>query len=221
MADLDPSLVRAEVVDLRDRRHARPAQVVVDTNVLYFVFYPGFPALAHAGGRGPQHYQTQTYPAWWKQAAKAGTKLFISAASLSEFVTLAEATELEAMWLTDPNRPANSSFSRKDARYQYASQLANNRQGVLTLVQQIQKSVDVLPAFRDPDNGLSRISAVWQSSLTDFNDAAMVANANYGSIPHILTDDIDLVTIAGIRVYTANDRAIRAATAAGTLVPTK
>jgi hypothetical protein len=52
----------------------------------------------------------------------------------------------------------------------------------------------------------------------DVSDALVVANAKYASIPHILTDDVDFLTVEGITVYTANNRAIEAATAAGELI---
>ena len=58
----------------------------------------------------------------------------------------------------------------------------------------------------------------WRSSAGDFADATLVANAKHASIPHILADDIDLLTFDQITVYTANQHALEAARAAGKLV---
>ena len=93
-------LVKAEVVDIRNRKSNLPKRVVADANVLYVINYD-FTGLAAAGGRVPPSYQTRHYPAWWKRAAQGGVELCTTASCLAEFAHIVERTELENLWRTD------------------------------------------------------------------------------------------------------------------------
>jgi hypothetical protein len=55
-------------------------------------------------------------------------------------------------------------------------------------------------------------------SAGDFGDAALVAAAKRAGMPRIISDDADLITFNGITLYTANQRAIDAASRSGTLI---
>jgi hypothetical protein len=57
----------------------------------------------------------------------------------------------------------------------------------------------------------------WRSSWGDFPDAVMIGTAKRQAKPHVLSDDMDIATFAGITLYTANPRAILAAATAGKL----
>ena len=67
-------LVKAEVVDIRNKKLGPSKEVVADANVLYVINYD-FTGFAAAGGRVPPSYQTRHYPAWWKRAAQTGVEL--------------------------------------------------------------------------------------------------------------------------------------------------
>ncbi len=218
MADFDPNLVKAQVVDIQNRRSPLPQKVVVDANVLYFVFYPSFAQLRSAGGRTPHGYQTGEYPRWWGRVERAKGGFFVSEVTLEEFIQLIETAELETLFRTDPNVPADMEFTRKEARYRYGDQLATVRQTGIGVLQQVRKNTSLLPAFRNQEDRLQRVVQAWQTSFMDPNDAIVVASAIYGSIPHIVTDDADFLTVEGTTIYTANNRAIEAATAAGKLI---
>lgn len=218
MADLAPNFVKAQVVDIQNRRSALPQRVVVDANVLYFVFYPSFAQLRSAGGRTPHGYQTGEYPRWWGRVERAKGDFLVSDVTLDELVQLVETAELETLFRTDPNVPAEMEFIRKEARYRYGDRLSATRQTGIGILQQVRKNITLLPAFRGQEDRLQRVFQAWQGSFADANDAVVVANAKYASTPHILTDDADFLTIEGITVYTANNRAIEAATAAGELI---
>ena len=55
------SHVQASVVDIGNRATALPTSLVADANILYWIFYLNFGALAAAGGRGPLRYQLTAY----------------------------------------------------------------------------------------------------------------------------------------------------------------
>jgi len=219
-------LVKAEVVDIRNRKSNLPRRVVADANVLYVINYD-VTGLAAAGGRVPPSYQTRHYPAWWKLAARGGVELCTVASCLAEFAHIVERTELENIWRTDPNRPEldpnrpGQDFSpkyTKTVRNHYHGQIKPIREGVETTLASTRKSVNILPRVGQDEAALNRAIQVWVESAADFGDAHLVATAKGAGIANILSDDADLITFEGIVVYTANQTAIGAAQASGKLI---
>jgi hypothetical protein len=200
---------------------------VADANVLYWRFYSNFPSVQYAGGRQPAHYQISLYPAYWNRATAQGTSFHVTPATLAEFAKAAEYAELETIWLTDPNPPqpdpANpvSQFTPvvcKLARYHYGRQLPSIRQAVERMITYALQKVKLLGQFPTADDQHARSLQEWRPSCGDFTDAIIVATAKEFGMPHILSDDMDLATFAGITLYTANARTIQSATAAGKLL---
>jgi hypothetical protein len=194
--------------------------------VLYWVFYPNFSSLQYAGGRQPQAYQVTEYPRYWQRAARAKTQFHVVAANLGEFAKAAEYAELEAIWLTDslmpqpdPANPVQQFDPRvcKFARYHYSSQLAMFRKGVEAMMASIRKSVALVPQFPLAEDLEKSALVEWRQSCGDFADAVMIASAKQQAKAHILSEDMDVATFAGITLYTANQRTIAAAAAAGKL----
>ncbi len=217
-----PFLVRALVADVTRPSSSVPAQVVIDANVCYFVAYSNFAQQSAAGGRAPQAYQLRDYRTWQALALRSGCRFFAPVVTLGEFVRLIEYAELEALWLTDPATPLGSRFSPsecKKARYDYSSYLGMIRKTVLSDLAQLRATVQPLLPFPTPADAIDQSNAAWQSSAGDYADALMVANACSAGIPHILSDDVDLLTFDGITLYTANTTAIQSARTAGKLVP--
>ncbi|VTT97573.1 Uncharacterized protein OS=Singulisphaera acidiphila (strain ATCC BAA-1392 / DSM 18658 / VKM B-2454 / MOB10) GN=Sinac_4289 PE=4 SV=1 [Gemmataceae bacterium] len=225
---ITPALVQAQVVDIRDPASATPPDLVADANVLYWLFYPNFSSLTYARGvRDATPVQFPNYSAYWKRAARAGTRYHVAAATIGEFAKTAEYAELEAVWLTDPTSPQPdpsnpvTEFSprmTKFARYQYAGQLRIIRNAVRTMVDSLRKSVLLLDQLPTADDLHRESVAEWLSSVGDFPDAVLVAAAKHHGRPHILSDDMDLATFAGVTLYTSNPNAIRIAGAAGKLL---
>jgi hypothetical protein len=216
------SLVRAAVVDITRPGATVPARLVIDASVLYCTHYPNFPNLTLAGGRIPHAYQIREYQRWQAQAQRRGTLLFSPVVTLGEFVRLVEYAELESLWLTDPATPPGSRFDPqhcKRARYTYAARLATVRRFALGALGLLRGAVQVVPQFPSERDALDQACVEWHGSAGDFADALLVAQAKHSGIPHILGDDIDLLTFDGITVYTANRTAIQAAVAASRLVP--
>ncbi len=219
-------LVKAEVVDIRNRKSNLPKRVVADANVLYVINYD-FTGLAASGGRVPPSYQTWHYPAWWKRAAQTGVELCTAASCLAEFAHIVERTELENLWRTDPNRPEldpncpGQDFSpryTKTVRHHYYGQVKPIREGVETTLASTRKNINILPRVGQDEAALNRAIQLWVESAADFGDANLVATAKSAGIANILSDDADLISFEGIVVYTANQTAIGAAQASGTLI---
>jgi hypothetical protein len=216
-------LIKARVIDVRNRHATLPRCAVADANILYIIHYD-FTALGAAGGKMPPPYQTDFYPSWWKRAVEGGVKLCTSVGCLADFAHIVERTELENLWRTDPNRPEldpdhpgqdfNPKFA-KTVRYHYHGQLQAIREGVETTLEAIQKTVNVLPQVGQDTEALKRAVLHWIPSAADFGDATLVAAAKRVGMPHIISDDADLVTFDGITLYTANRKAIDSAIQAG------
>jgi predicted nucleic acid-binding protein len=201
-------LVKAEVVDIRNRKSNLPKRVVADANVLYVINYD-FTGLAAAGGRVPPSYQTRHYPAWWKRAAQGGVELCTAASCLAEFAHIVERTELENLWRTDPNRPEldpnrpGQDFSpkyTKTIRNHYYGQIKPIREGVETTLASTRKNVNILPRVGQDEAALNRAIQLWVESAADFGDANLVATAKSAGIANILSDDADLISFEGIVV---------------------
>jgi hypothetical protein len=218
MAEAD--FVRAAVIDITRPGSVLPPRIVTDANVLYFA-YADFSDLQLAGGRGPQLYQTRDYGAWFKRAFQNKTACFASAVTFGEFLRLVEYVDLEARWLTDPARTAGELFSpqvAKRMRYTLTPfELEAVRKRAELRLAAARKSVDLLPRWEQVTAEMDAARAAWIGSAGDFGDAILVANARYVSIPHVLSDDIDLLSFDGITVHTANRRSIDAARQAGKL----
>jgi hypothetical protein len=212
MADSD--FVQAQVADIRGPGCPLPPQVVVDANALYFTFYPGFHHLTRAGGGAPRTYQTRHYPAWVNRCLRAGTFLYASPTTIGEFIRLCEYAELELRWLQTQPHPPPSPFSGQDCKAMRYSgtpaTLQAHRQVVQTALRSLLAIIRLLPCWPAPQQEQADSFAEWLASAGDAADAAMVANAKMAGIPHILSDDRDLMTFAGVTLYTANIRAINA-----------
>lgn len=220
MADKD--FVRAKVVDIRRPGRQPPSQAAVDASVLYFLYYPNFTALSAAGGRLPLPYQLQDYARWFAAALRGGTSFYAHPMTCGEFARAAEYAELEAFWVSSPTRPSGQAFSPnvcKQVRYaQPPAFLAGVRRRAEGYVRSMRKVVGLLPLRPAAEDERDEQMKEWLSSAGDFGDAALVAGAKYARVPHVLADDIDLLTFDAITVYTANQRAIAAARAAGALL---
>jgi hypothetical protein len=68
------------------------------------------------------------------------------------------------------------------------------------------------------DDEQAHAITAWETSCGDFPDATFVVTAQQQSRLGILSDDTDLATFAGITLYTANQKTISAAKAAGKLI---
>jgi|GEM_PF-1247381 len=223
---ISSTFVKAWVVDIRDSDATMPRRVVVDANILYFVYYDSA-ALTSVGGKGPAHYQATVYPRWWSHAVSKKVELCTAMTCLAEFAHIVERTELELLWRMDPVRPeldpANPSQDytpryAKTVRYLYANQLEMIRLEVETSLLSLRKTVELLPKVGQDADIFAGAVKEWLPAISDFSDAILVAAAKRVGIFQIISDDADLITFEGITVYTANRNAIESASAAGKLI---
>jgi hypothetical protein len=212
---LTPRMVKASVVDITRPIALYPKRITIDAQVLYFIHYPNFAHLEQIGVQIPTAFKTAAYGKFIKQAVAAQTNLTTACITFTELIRTIEHAELELLFLTDPN--ASGDFRRKEARYRYAANLQVTRGKVLTIVNVVRKTVDVLPMHKFGSQEFTDAAQKWEPSLTDFPDATLVATASQQAIYDILSDDQDLVSIEGITVYTANKTAVNAAHAANKL----
>ena len=121
---------------------------------------------------------------------------------------LVEYAELEALSVTNPAWLSGTRFTPaacKQARYAGTpADLGLIRQRANNDLQSARKVVTLLPRWADAGDEHNAALKEWLASAGDFGDAALVANAKYVQVPHVLADDIDLLTFDGITVYTAN-----------------
>ena len=215
--------VRADVIDVRSNSVSLPDDLLVDANVLYWVFYPHFSSLNNAGGNIPNPYQTQAYPSVWKRAANDGCSFLTTSNALFEFAKLVEFAELETHWLLDPDiqKPLAKSghFPMKPCRYHYSTQLAVIRQDVEKWISGLLGAVALLHQFPTSNLEYSASLAAWLPSVGDFPDASLVAAGVQQGFTNILSDDGDLATFSGISLYTANSKALSVAQSANRLLP--
>jgi hypothetical protein len=223
---ITPSLVQAQVVDVRTVAAAIPPDLILDANVLYWHFYTNFSLLQYAGGRMPLYYQLTTYAAYWRRAKKAGTCFHATATNIGEFAKLAGYAELETMWRTDsslpqpdPANPVTEFDPRvcKFARYHYAGHLNKVRTSVQAMIALVRLEVNLLAVFPTAEDEQTEATNEWLTAHGDFPDAVLVATARPQGLLDILSDDMDLATFAGVTLYTANQKTVDAARIAGKL----
>jgi hypothetical protein len=223
-----PNQVRSFVIDIRSANTSSlPRQIVADTNVLYWLFYPNFGSLQSSGAGSPRPYQLREYNRFWTIATRASASLCTSVFNLGELAKVIEYAELEMCWRTDPNPPQldpnvpSTNFSPqicKMCRYHYASHRAAIRGTIEQILASVKKNVSLIPCFRSSDQEYERAMAEWCSSAGDFGDAVTVAQSKLMlRAPYLLSDDVDLATFDGITLYTANSRIISDAAQSGAL----
>jgi hypothetical protein len=224
---LSSGQVRAQVVDISVKSPRLPPQIVCDTQILYWQFYPSFAALAAAGGSAPSIYQTRLYPRYFTLLCQSKVPTLTSSANLGELVRLIERAELEAHCLADPQDPfrvraaSQSAFTTrvcKDARYRYANELPRIRRKVCTVLASVKKALAVLPAISDAENEYTHALSEWHGCAADYVDALTVTLAKSQRISAILSDDLDFATVSGITLFTANATVVSSARIAGKLL---
>jgi len=199
-----PLTVRAQIVDIRADAPKDTDRFLVDTNAWYWLFYP----------RASQNLSVSQalYPDYLSRALAAKATLHCSALSFAELAHNIEKTEREIY-----ASQANRTISTKDFRYDYA----NQRRKVVTLITETWADVMSISTLLDMEIGTD----LMQSALTlfpsvglDGYDLFMAEAARAAGMTQIVTDDGDYATVPGLTVFTANQKVIQAAQAAGKLL---
>lgn len=209
--DLTPYL-RGEVIDIRDPLSlSLPVdKILVDTNVLYFCYYPRYSQLV-AFGEGPRNYQVKYYPDFLKELLSSSAVLFVHGLALVEFTNLFMKHELMLLFGT-VNKTSNvpKGFNFGEFSREHPKEYFSIQQDLQTYLNAIKEDFQLLGQDAPIERLLGDFSLKWQGSLADAWDAMMFADAERKKIYCILSDDAYISTIEDVCLYTANKTAIDA-----------
>lgn len=203
-----PLVVRAQIVDIRADTPKDSDVFLVDTNAWYWLFY----SRASQTPNGPQTYQLADYPAFLKAAIGAQATLHCYGLTFAELAHNIEKAEREIY----ADR-AGKKIGTKEFRYDYQ----NERRKGVSLISDTWANVLSVSAMLDldMDNEFMRSAlSLFPSVALDGYDLFMAEAALKVGVTQIVTDDGDYATVQGLTIFTANQRVIQAAQAAGKLV---
>ncbi|MEW6036680.1 MAG: hypothetical protein AB1648_00230 [Pseudomonadota bacterium] len=203
-----PLKVRAKVVDLRTDTPTSDDRFLVDTNAWLWLHYP--PASLRTDGSPLP--QASDYPEFIKRALNAGAFLHCAALEFAELAHNIEKFERDIY-----ASQASCEIGTKKYRHDYP----NQRLKVTRLIQETWADVLSMSTLLDAvldSAATASAAALFSSIAVDGYDLFMVEAARTSGVIQIVTDDADYVTVPDIVVFTANDKAIRAASGAGKLV---
>lgn len=190
-----PLPVKADVFDIGDVKFGakRAPRILVDTNVWVWV----------TRGHQSKEQRAPAYSGCIENALKASAQLLHTDHSLLELIHFFENDEIkiaiEAGLIADGRSAAKTYRQTPGTR----GRLAVIVGAALAEVRSMSVAVD---SVLDVDAAL----AIFSQSHADPADAVLAISAAQQSVP-ILSDDQDLATVAGVRLYTANPTAISAA----------
>ncbi|TFI52780.1 hypothetical protein BLD44_018830 [Mastigocladus laminosus UU774] len=193
--------VQAEVVDIRSDTPKNDDIFLVDTNAWYWYTYTN-------ASISSRPYQITEYPSYIAKAISANSLLLYCGLSLAELAHNIEQTERKIF---------SSTLQPKEYRHNYPTQRAKVVAEVQAAWSQVTSTAvctDVLVNEETSNAALTR----FQTQLLDGYDLLILEAMDKAGVTQIITDDGDYVTVPGIKVFTANNGAIAAATSQGKLL---
>ena len=195
-------VVRAEVFDIRGLTPRAGDTFLVDTNVWVWLSYS-------KASIGQRRYQVQGYPPFIARTRSAGAKLIRCGLSLSELANTIEREEfrLYAAVAGVPDSPN----ARKDFR-----RVAAERQKVCSEISTAWGQVESLSDFVEANIDAALTTSClnrFAGQEIDPYDGFLVEAALKAGVPQVLSDDSDMCSVPGIRVFTCNGYAIGKAAA--------
>lgn len=201
-------VVRAQVVDIRADAPKESDAFLVDTNAWYWLFY----SRASLVPNGPQPNQLANYPAYLKAAIGAKSTLNCYGLTFAELAHNIEKAEREIY-----EAQAGKKIGTKAFRLDYM----NQRRKVVLMISDTWADVlsvgDMLDLEMDSGFMQSALSLFPSVSLDGY-DLFMAEAALKAGVTQIITDDGDYATVPGLTIFTANQKVIQAAQAAGKLL---
>jgi len=186
--------VQAEVVDIRSDTPKEDDIFLVDTNVWYWLTYT-------QASQSALPYQITDYPTYISKALSKKSLLLYCGLSLSELAHNIEQTEREIF---------NATLKAKEYRHNYPTERAKvvaEIQAAWSQVTSIAVSTDITINEATTKTALTRFS----TQPLDGYDLLILEAMEKAGIIQVITDDGDYITVPGIRVFTANQNAIAAA----------
>jgi predicted nucleic acid-binding protein len=207
--DLTP-YVRAEVIDIQHPDCEVTKQILVDTNVLYFLYYDRFSLLAVLG-EGARDYQLREYSSFFKKLLSSGANLFVHKVCLCELAHRVELAE-QKIFFCELNKLAefdDKNFNIKEMRHGYYKKFEEIKGRLLAYFNVISKTFKLLNVDIPLDRFLADFLYEWKDSIGSAGDSMMIAEAKRAGIDSVLSDDSDFISFDGIKLYTANNKAIK------------
>lgn len=198
-------VVQAEVVDINADSPTATDTFFVDTNVWYWMTYANAATAAFPG-------QLSDYPAFVNRALGGGSKICCSGLSLAELSHLIEKTEREIY------EKSVSLIRAKEYRHNLPGErarVASEVEAAWGQVKSLSSPLALTVDEKTTDDALDR----FRMEKMDGYDLFILETMKNHGVVQIITDDGDFVTVAGIRVFTANRNVLLAARAQGKLLP--
>ena len=202
--------VRAEVVDVQTDAPDASDSFLVDTNVWFWTTYTRLSVIPPTG-RVPAPYQVAAYPSYLAKAKSTNARIYWSGAAFPELVSLIERTEYDIFC------KGSTTTSLKEFRHNLITQRANVVAEADAAWNQVETIGSGL-ALRISAGEIAAARMTLGQCATDAYDALALSSAVAEGVTQVLSDDADLVSIPGVRVFTANRRTIALARNAGRLV---
>jgi hypothetical protein len=181
--------------------------LLIDTNVWYWRVYPG--AGAMPGSATPA--QMITYSAYLRDCLATGGAIYRTGLCLAELAHLIERNE------RDVYSQGVAPIATKDYRHNLPTERARIVRELQKAWAEVKRLSQPLPLVIDDattDAALLRFAA----QPVDGFDLFLLEGLFAAGLSQILTDDGDYCTVPGLEVFTANQRVVTAARAAGLLM---
>ena len=193
--------VEAEVVDIRVDLPRESDVFWLDTNVLIKFAYSKYPP-----GRLPE------YDRFLKDALAARSTFFVTGLNQAEMIHVIEKCELEAY-----NQANGTSVRPKVYRHQYVAERAQVVSEIEAAWGTVQSIAGVAPVSVDENSTVHALQMLKACGLDGY-DLIHADLMFEGGRNQLLSDDGDFASVAGIVLFTANERVINGARSAGKLV---
>lgn len=201
--------VASSVVDIRVDIPRAGDVFLVDTNVWYWTTYQR----ASQADDVPDANQLTHYPSYLAKAVRAGASIYRSELSFSELAHLIERSEAQIM----RQNLGREKYSAKDFRHSGAPEVASCRKQIATSWAAISRLSQSVSCLANEASTAAAIAAL-PTVLLDPYDLLILQTAREAGVLNFLTDDGDFSTIAGISVYTANERVLGPALRNGRII---
>lgn len=203
--------IRASVVDLRGDDPEAADVFWVDTNIWLLVSYSRFPPREGPSATSRAQVRAKPYLVYLKELRAARSRLVVGADVLGELAKHVEYVEHKIY--ESSNGPADLKVFRS---------MPAERADVVQEIEAVW--TNVLSYATLSTNAIlsscvaTALANLQLGDLVDGHDSVQIAEARRNGVTDIITDDRDYGTVAGLRVFTANQRLIAEANAAATLI---
>ena len=189
---------KAEVIDITKDTPTKEGRFLVDTNVWFWHLNP-------ITWNTSPYYQpkVQQYSDYLENAFQAGATLFCSVLSLSELAHLIENRSYDVF------KGAYKNINKKEYRHNEVAERQRVVRQITSIWLEVSNLATLLGSQIDPT--IDSLQKHLEDESIDGYDLFILEAMKANNITHIITDDMDFVTVKGISVFTASTPAIGSA----------